>query len=279
MQTIAFILLFMVTASIMGSSLARKADALGQVRLDEETNTEATLEVDNSSSFVDDGVDPEDKVMFKSGTNVNQRLGVEIDSDDGEATGTRPDLIMQRNVTDLEFVGKLSSPVALQAVEVRGWDPEKKKEFLATVKAHAELKSGQDLENFARGILLKDENIESLESNDESVEIAYKMPAKFLGVVPASIRANTSVSTRSKSTNTTDTQARVKVKFPWYRFLFRLDGNVKADSLASVIEEALLAIGDASADDPRYVGRVMFTTSTALKIKHDTVKNSINNVR
>ena len=85
-------------------------------------------------------------------------------------------------------VGELQgNAVSVSAVEVRGWDPKQKQEFLATVKAHAQVRSEQDLENFATGILLKDENVEEISSDEDSVEVRYRVPAKFLGLFETSI--------------------------------------------------------------------------------------------
>lgn len=113
---------------------------------------------------------------------------------------------------DLEpLKARLSSGVVVKKVEVRGWDPKKKEEFLANVKTHAELKSGQDLENFARGVLIKDENVEDIAVGEENVRISYKQPAKFLGIFNASLTMQAEASS----------DGRVKVKFPWYRVFFK----------------------------------------------------------
>src|SRR3989344_2171914 len=64
--------------------------------------------------------------------------------------------------------------VSVQAVEIRGWDATQKQEFLATVKVHAQVQSGQDLENFATGVLLRDENVDEVEGSEERVEVSYR---------------------------------------------------------------------------------------------------------
>lgn len=106
--------------------------------------------------------------------------------------------------------GSMKSDVAVRAVEVRGWDPEKKAEFLSSVKAHAELRSGQDLDNFARGILIEDENVDEVQIAEEGVAMSYRVRGKFLGVVDLPMRARSQVYA----------DGRVKVKYPWYSFLF-----------------------------------------------------------
>lgn len=123
------------------------------------------------------------------------------------------------------------SAVSVKAVEVRGWDPAKKEEFMATVKAHAELKSGQELENFARGILLNDEKASEVTVDDNGVGMKYQIPAKFLGVFNASVRTHTSV----------DAMGNVTVEYPWYAFLFKKyvsSDEVKADITTALEAEA-----------------------------------------
>ncbi len=109
------------------------------------------------------------------------------------------------------FEPRLSTIIQVKSVEVRGWDPEKKKEFLESIKEHAQAKSSQDLENFARGVLLQDENAESVVIGEEGVRLNYRMPAKFLGIFNSSLTARIEV----------DSESRVKVKYPWFRFLFK----------------------------------------------------------
>ncbi|MDP2629150.1 MAG: hypothetical protein Q8P45_00390, partial [Candidatus Harrisonbacteria bacterium] len=104
-----------------------------------------------------------------------------------------------------------AAPVLVSGVEVRGWDPEKKEEFLKSVKASVEVRSGQELEHFAQGVLLRDENVSEITVNEEGVSISYRQPAKFLGIFKASLHAHTVF----------DAQGQVKVSFPWTRVLFR----------------------------------------------------------
>lgn len=191
-----------------------------------------------------------------------------------KATTSEEKQIYQNNQTDLDFVTKnavqasstLTESVGVRAVEVRGWDPKQKEAFLADVKERVELTSGQDLENFARGVLIQDENIEQISLNFEKIKVDYKMPAKFLGIIPITL----------KTTVEATSGERVKVKFPWYSFLFSISNELKAPALEEALEEVSKVDFQSSIQEQ---ARVFQTISNVLKTKHDTVKNSINNIR
>jgi len=179
--------------------------------------------------------------------------------DDGDAS------VVQHNQTDFEFLSE--SAVSVKAVEVRGWDPKQKQEFLVTVKTYAEVKSGQELENFAKGVLVHDENIKSINLEEESTKVEYRMPAKLFGIFNSSHKVSVEA----------DKQSRIKVKFPWFSFLFKK--SVSAKELEADVKTALPEV-----DDEVIVGfenriQTLLSISDVLKTKHDTVKNSINNVR
>ncbi len=158
-------------------------------------------------------------------------------------------------------------PISADAADVRRWDSEKKREFMASVKMEAEVRSEQDLENFAKGILLKDENIKSVEADKEKVKIAYKMPARFLGIFGASITTRAEVAHNGE----------VKVSLPWYAFLFKKlvsTGDTESEARASLPE-----VGDEVLVSFESRARAMTTLSNIMKTKHDTIKNSIGNIR
>jgi len=128
-----------------------------------------------------------------------------------------------------------SSTVSASATQIRGWSESDKREFLSTVKAQAQLKSGQDLDNFAKGVMLKDENVTAVDAGDNNVEVRYKLPAKFLGIF------STEISAITKVTFETDKNGRgpkeVTVKFPWYRRFFSLATSTREDLLKTAIDQ------------------------------------------
>lgn len=163
--------------------------------------------------------------------------------------------------------------VAVSAVEVRGWDPAKKQEFLAAKKSFAEIKSQQDLQNFARGVLLEDENIKDVQFNPKELQVEYKATGKLLGLIPMSFTERVIASGEDGA------DVDIKVKLPWYGFLLSPDvdpeeiAKAAKDKHKETIEINSWSWGASNA------GALFSSISNVLKTKHDTVKNSISNVR
>lgn len=163
--------------------------------------------------------------------------------------------------------------VAVSAVEVRGWDAAKKQEFLAAKKSFAEIKSQQDLQNFARGVLLEDENIKDVQFNPKELQVEYKATGKLLGLIPISFTERVIASGEDGA------EVDFKVKLPWYGFLLSPDvdpeeiAKAAKDKHKETIEINSWSWGASNA------GSLFTSISNVLKTKHDTVKNSISNVR
>jgi len=159
--------------------------------------------------------------------------------------------------------------VSVSAREMRGWDPKQKQEFLATVKAHAEVQSGQDLENFARGVLLQDENVEELAVEEEKLVVKYLSRGKFLGFIPLSFTQTVELDTEG------DDMGRVKVRMPWFAFLLRAD--VSAEELENELginEKWMRASWNAAE-----IAEAFNILTSVLKTKHDTAMAAIQNIR
>jgi len=139
--------------------------------------------------------------------------------------------------------------VAVQAVEVRVWDPEKKKEFLERVMEHAEIQSEQDLENFATGVLLQDERIEHISFNFQKIKFEYNSRARFLGLFEVPLRQRIEVTfgdlpAEASAQAGGEQSARVEVRFPWYHILMKK--GVQSEELEAALEAELRTIGDDS---------------------------------
>jgi hypothetical protein len=123
--------------------------------------------------------------------------------------------------------------ISVAARDVDGLTEEEKTAFLARVKAHAQVKSEQDLENFAKGVLLRDENVEDVEYSDEEITVAYKGKGKLLGFIPVGFTHRITVDTDAPAAE------KVKVHFPWYSFLLKTGLN--ADEIETEIAANLSA--------------------------------------
>ena len=170
-------------------------------------------------------------------------------------------------------VGELQgNAVSVSAVEVRGWDPKQKQEFLATVKAHAQVRSEQDLENFAKGVLLENENMEEISLNFEKITMEHRSSGKLFGFIPISFTQRVELEAEGGDAG------RVKVKMPWFSFLLKAD--VPAEDIETEAEASISAnLGNNENWDFGGQAEIIATISNVLKTRHDTVKNSVGNIR
>ena len=263
------------------------------VLAEDDTSIRTTTESDSDTRLELDAGSPDDS---SAKGNVEMEYKVEqgesaSEPDDTAVTEGNAE-ISQYNETDLDFVRARGSSVSVDAVEVRGWDEQRKADFLREVKKHAEIQSGQDLENFARGVLLRDENVDEVELGEDDVRMDYRLPAKFLGIFPALIRARTTVVTNQTDETNSDKFGRVKIKFAWYHVFFRK--FVSEDELEQEInDEVLVAFenngSQAEADDRpvetlslnygKIQAEVLDILGSVMQRAHETAKNSINNLK
>lgn len=135
--------------------------------------------------------------------------------------------------------------VSVTAVEVRGWDAAQKQEFLAAVKTHAAVQSEQDLKNFAMGVLVKNDHVAEVASNEQEVRVVYRVPARFLGIFETTLPATVTVAAASEDSLQATFRERVQVHFPWLRVFFSVPEEVKKEklqaALAAHLETALRA--------------------------------------
>ena len=91
--------------------------------------------------------------------------------------------------------------------------------------------SPQDLNRYATATMKRDANISSINASGKQVSLVYRVPARFLGVIPTSLSARTVVGSDGS----------VAIHYPWYRFLFSVPNAVHADSLKADLQGTLLA--------------------------------------
>lgn len=198
-------------------------------------------------------------------------VGAEV-GNSGDATTTEgdPDRPMtdnnsSENESDSEFLG--TSTIYIKAVEVRGWDSKQKEEFLANVKTEAEVRSDQDLENFARGILLKDDNVVSVSIEEEETRLTYKLPAYLFGTFDSSLKTHVRAHTRGE----------IKVRYPWYGFLYKK--LVSPDELLVEIEATLPEVNDEVVVNSELRAVVLQNLTNVLRTRHDVAMSIVANVR
>jgi len=154
---------------------------------------------------------------------ANVGAGTSTDDDEGAENGNGTS-------TEARAEGGAGIGVSLEARDIRGMSGEQKAEFLTTVRTHAEVQSGQDLENFAKGVLAADANVDAVATTENEVRLTYRVPARFLGIFETSIPATVLVRAKGSA----DATERVRARLPWYSFLFGVSAEATSEQLTSV---------------------------------------------
>ncbi len=115
---------------------------------------------------------------------------------------------------------------------------------------------------------MKDDNIDEAEVSTTSVKVVFKEEAKFLGIFTANLKMEVNA----------DAEGRVKVRYPWFSFLYKKP--IDASEVEVEIEEELSQSQEIKAKGSLQATAKMFSTiSNVMKTRHDTAKNSVGNIR
>lgn len=175
---------------------------------------------------------------------------------------------------------RTSTAAVVKKVIVRGWDPEKKQEILDTAPTRPEdVTSEEGLEGFAARVMIEDERMKSVAFEEEKVVVKYASRGRLFGLIPIGFTQTVEVDSRQEG----ERPRMVKVRLPWFSFLVAED--VSARDIEAAAEEELK--GGKGDDHKDWIELSSFSNqagvfrsiSNVLKTRHDTVKNSIGNVR
>ncbi len=99
----------------------------------------------------------------------------------------------------------------------------------------------------------------------DSVMVNYLAPAKFLGLFNRPMNINV----------VADVDGRIKVKFPWYRFLFKTDFSKIAEEMNSIFQNNQTDLEMVKKQDPAAAqGLIFVQISNILKARHDISVNA-----
>ncbi|MEX1027322.1 MAG: hypothetical protein WD049_04845 [Candidatus Paceibacterota bacterium] len=229
---------------------------LSAMDMDSNTSVVETIEIcvgltgkcDDTDTDADGHVDVRQGAQPRIIDNKKDLRKTDVDSNDDDSgvddetgRGNNPNMPpghqiapSQVKVLILAPVAPGGDPIAAKAVELRGWDLDKKEAFLGEVKSHAQLQSGEDLENFARGVLLENEDVEEIEFTDEGLEVRSRTPARLFGVFSASLTVTTRVTREGD----------VEASLPWYSFLF--SKSMDTDEVEEALAQELAGVAEES---------------------------------
>jgi hypothetical protein len=178
---------------------------------------------------------------------------------------------------DLEkFRTEVSSADTTKKVIVRGWDPEKKEEIVARP---LEVKTTEDLKVYVEAVALSDAAIQDIRIKKDVIEVESREPGKLFGFIPVQMTRTVAV-----KFNLSDSSADpVDVEFSWWHVFVK-----KSESRAELTKEINTELNLLKMEDMKRVrseskissyAATLRLISSVMKTKHDTVKNSISNVR
>ena len=168
--------------------------------------------------------------------------------------------------------------VSQKKVEVRGWNPDKKEIIVGPILAGNDppvievvldptsITSLEELEAFAANLANQDSNIKLIKLTSESIELDYQYEGRLFGVFP--IKAWTRAFIGNDN--------RVKLKNPWYDIFIKK--SIKYELSDSESDLSKLQIQGLQNELQKQAWSLQLI-SNIMKTKHDTVKNSINNIR
>lgn len=184
-------------------------------------------------------------------------LNIEIDGDD---------------IGELRGDASLSEPEREKKVTVRGWDPEKKEEIIA----HPEkVKRSEDLKIYAEAVALNDAAIKGIKINKDSLQIESVEEGKLFGFIPVNMSSFVTLNFTASSSEA------INVRLPWWNIFVKKtfkSGELKAE-LSGVFNPSKWGIDNSTVLNAGHVSQALGDVSNVLKTKHDTVKNSIGNIR
>lgn len=219
------------------------------------------------------GVEP-DEIDYDGKQETN--FGVLLDSgggdDDGDGAGDDERSAAKGNV-EYEWKVEEGESISVEARTIRSWDAEQKQEFLSEVKAFAELQSEQDLENFARGILLEDDALIEVQFNPKELSVSRKASGKLLGFIPVTYKEAVVASGEDGA------EVEIEVKLPWWGFLLSPDSDPEELAAEAKKKHKETIEIDSWSWGVSNAGSLLKAISDVLKTKHDTAKNSVSNVR
>lgn len=145
-----------------------------------------------------------------SNSDVPNRLNTKIDAEVKklEASDAGANVINPQSFGDRHLKGAVD--VMNKKVQVRGWDPEKRKEITARIETKLE----------------SNPEIQLVDIAEENVDMEYVVFGKFFGFIHHNMKMRIFA----------DAKARVKVKFPWYKFMVKTNFSNAAQTLNEVFQ-------------------------------------------
>lgn len=176
-----------------------------------------------------------------------QSASINVTNDTNTVTGTVSGNAAGNTAGNAQTGGvvNISSSGKSLKIEVEGSDlSSEEKRAIVNLEGNTltTIKTDDDLKAYNSVVIETNPNISTISSDDGSVEITYRHPAKFLGIWRTSLNATARV----------ENNERVSIQLPWYSFLFSTGkGDVEKTINVNLENDAMVQVnsdGGASAD-------------------------------
>ena len=175
-----------------------------------------------------------------------------------------------------KFRADVSTADQTKHVMVRGWDPDKKAEIVGRPE---DVKTSKDLKVYVEAVALSDAAIQGITIKGKALEVTLREQGKLFWFIPVELPSIIVVDFKLEDS----TGDLIDVRFPWWHIF------VKKNHGPGALKKELSGVSDSSkwqkvdnSEAPTDISRLAQTLrliSNIMKTKHDTVKNSISNVR
>jgi len=144
------------------------------------------------------------------------------------------------------------------------------------------VKTSADLKTHVNAVVLNDEAIEDVKVTKDTIEVKSKEQGKLFWFIPVTM--DSTVTVKYSLSDSTEDRADVSVRFPWWHVFVKKFNNspsaVQLEIVAGIQKIEWQKVDNTeTVTDAGIVSKMLQTVSNVLKTRHDTVKNSIGNVR
>ncbi|OGZ97167.1 MAG: hypothetical protein A3I44_02215 [Candidatus Sungbacteria bacterium RIFCSPLOWO2_02_FULL_51_17] len=202
------------------------------------------------------------------------------DPDTSDISGGDPDrtfLNIDVSGDDLEkFRAEVSAAERTQDLTVGGWDPDIIEEIVG--RPH-DIKTPEELKVYVEATALNDGALKGIEIKKDSIEVESRESGKLFWFIPVEISSTVIIKYNVRDSS----EDWVSMRFPWWHIFVKKaygPGALKTELIGGLtVGEATKASDPMPQNEMSRISQTLQIVSTILKTKHDTVKNSISNVR
>jgi hypothetical protein len=245
------LLLTILIAPLAGVSAA------GLIDLDNTNSANANAAVNARTVLDNQKVDVNANADIRANTNIRQNSGNGSTTSSGSATvETGRDGGVEVNA------GRSGNTISID----RSSDEVKSKTGVTVTVDR--VMTDADLRGFAATEVRNDNNLNGIKIASDKIEVDYKQPARFLGIIPMMVSVGVDV----------NSDGSVSVDYPWYSFLALTNKADLEASIESEVKAFLEDYGVSSASSASLAANASTTASTTARVSSTTPSVNADNM-